>query len=355
MKVVADLSLTATALAPLAPPAWYAPWASPITGTSPALVLDFVAGSYGAGGAEGTLGSVLAFARGTEGSVVDAAGALVSAPPDTARIDHDPATLAPLGLLLETGRTNLISGSAAPVDQTVDVAGVPHVLSFYGTGSVTLSGAYAGTVTGGGAYPVRTVLPFTPAAGALSLAFTGEVTAAQLEEGEAASSYIPAATAPVTRGEDIASVPLGEWFNPSGGTLVFSGALAGAQANDRIVELDDGTTSSRLSLLWNTVLDRPQFQAWDGGALQAAVAPGGNAIGLGNHFRAAVAFSASGEFAVSVNGSAVAVASGGVVPAGLTTLRLGRSAWGAQGLMVAESLTCYPARLPDDELQALSA
>jgi len=88
--------------------------------------------------------------------------------------------------------------------------------------------------------------------------------------------------------------------------------------------------------------------------LQAAIAPVGNSINLGDPFRIAIAYKAN-DFAVSLNGGAIASDTSGVLATGLTTLRLGRSVWGAQGQMIAERVVYYPSRLSDTELQTLSA
>ncbi len=354
MKLTCDFSVTSAPHRPTGSAApWYAPWNSPISNTAPGLVLDFAAGIYGIGGASGTLQSTVALTRSTDGTRTDATGAIEVLGPNVARIDHDATTLARLGLVLETSRTNLFVQSATPATQTITVAAVPHMLSFYGTGTITLSGAHVATVTGTGAYPARTTLAFTPTAGALTLTLSGSITSPQLEEGDSASHYIPTGAAATARAEDVATVPLGSWFNPSQGTLVFSGSMEGALANDRMIEIDSGASSTRFSILWNSVLSKPQFQVWEAGALQAAVAPAGNSIGFGTPFRAAISY-ALNDFAISLNGSAVATDTSGILPTGLTTLRLGRSIWGAQGLMLAESVTYYPARLSDAEVQALS-
>lgn len=354
MKITTDLSITSAPHRPFGPSTpWYAPWNSPITGTAPALVLDFAADAYGTGGASGTLTSTVALTRATDATRIGSTGQIETLGPNTARIDYDPATNARQGLLLESARTNLFVQSGTPAGQTIAVAAVPHVLSFYGTGTITLSGAHTAGVTGTGAFPVRTTFAFTPTAGDLTLAITGSVSSVQLEEGDTASSYIPTGAGATQRGEDVATVPLGSWFNASQGTLVFSGSMAGAQANDRIIEIDSGASSTRLSVLWNSVLSKPQFQVWEAGALQAAVAPGSTAIGFGVPFRVAVAY-ALNDFAVSLNGSAVSQDNSGILPSGLTTLRLGRSIWGAQGLMLAESVVYYPTRLGDAELVSLS-
>jgi len=195
---------------------------------------------------------------------------------------------------------------------------------------------------------------FTPIAGDLNINFSGDISSPQIEQGPVATSYIPTGTTGAQRDNDIASVSLGSWFSPDEGTLVFGGSLEYALANDRIIEIDMGAASTRLSLLWNTVLGKPQFQVWEGGALQAAIAPPGNSIDMGDHFRVAIAYSEN-DFVVSLNGGGVAIDTSGIMPTGLTTLRLGRSVGGAQGQMTAESLIYFPTRLSNSEVQALSA
>lgn len=354
MKLTCDLSLTSAPHRPGASAApWYTPWLSPTSAVIPGLVLDFNVGTYGVAGMIGTLASTMTFSRASQAIRTDQTGALEVLGPDIARIDYDPISLAQTGLMLENTATNLFLQTDAPASQSIAVAAVPHVLSFYGTGTITLSGAHTATVVGTGPYPGRTVYSFTPTAGSLTVTLSGVVQSPQLEEGPAASSFIPTSASAAARSDDIASVPLGGWFDTNAGTLVFDGVLNHALANDRIVELDNGATSTRLSVLWNTVLNKPQFQVWDSGVLQAAIAPGGAAIGFGGNFRVALAYSAD-DFAVSMNGSAAVTDTLGLVPTGLTTLRLGRSVWGAQGLLLAKSVTYYPGRLPDAELQLLS-
>ena len=352
MKVVRDISVTSAPFAAGTP--WDLPWQSPISATNAALVLDFDAGVYGASGQRYPMSNLVNFSRSSDGTHFDDVGSLVTAGSGVARIEHDPVTHAPVGLLLEVGRSNLLVNTGAPANQSVAVAAVPHVLSFYGTGSVSLSGAHAGTYAGSGAFPARVEIPFVPAAGTLDVVFTGQVINPQIEEGGAASSYVASGASSAARADDIATVPLGGWFDGTAGTLVFEGALLDAAANDRLIEIDAGDTSTRLSILWNTSLGLPQFQVWDGGALQAAILPSSSAIVFGDSFRVAIAYSAN-DFAVSMNGSTPVTDTSGTVPNGMTNLRIGRSVWGGQGLLLAESVAYYAGRLSDAELQALSA
>ena len=147
------------------------------------------------------------------------------------RFDHN--TTAPnacRGLLIEEGRTNLVLQSATLATQTRTVTATAHTLSFYGTGTVVLSGARVATVTGTGAFPTRTTFTFTPTSGSLTLTVTGTVQFAQLEAGAFASSYIPTTTGPLFRSADLCSIT-GEdftsFYNEFAGTVLCESILNG--------------------------------------------------------------------------------------------------------------------------------
>jgi hypothetical protein len=75
---------------------------------------------------------------------------------------------------------NLLLNTATLSTQSVTTAAIRYVLSFKGTGSVALSGAYTGSLAGTGASN-RVALAFTSTAASLTLTVTGTVTEAQLE------------------------------------------------------------------------------------------------------------------------------------------------------------------------------
>ena len=122
------------------------------------------------------------------------------------RYDYDPVTGVCRGLLIEEQRTNALLNSDILVTRSAAVTATARTLSFYGTGTVVLSGAHSATVVGTGAFPARTTLTFTPTAGTLTLTVTGTVQFAQLEIGTNASSYIPTTTAALTRSSDLCSI-----------------------------------------------------------------------------------------------------------------------------------------------------
>lgn len=108
---------------------------------------------------------------------------------------YDPITLKSLGLLVEGANSTAVGQhsltSPALVTQTVTVtSGTQYTVSFYGAGSVVLSGAASATVAGLGA-GLRKTYAFT--AGSTSLTFTpsGSVNYPQCEPGPVATSYIP--------------------------------------------------------------------------------------------------------------------------------------------------------------------
>jgi hypothetical protein len=137
--------------------------------------------------------------RATTATRINSSGVIESVSANVPRLDYTDEDCP--SILIEPQRTNLVFPSATATTQNVTVTNVAHVLSFYGTGSVTLSGTGSGTLNGTGAND-RVQLAFTPTAGTLTLTVTGSVTSWQLEEGVGASSYIPTVGSSATRNAD---------------------------------------------------------------------------------------------------------------------------------------------------------
>jgi hypothetical protein len=159
--------------------------------------------------------SLVTFTRASSKTVTNSAGVLETVGIDVPAFDHNPTTGESLGLLVEEQRTNLLLNSATLSTQSVTVAAAANTLSFYGTGTVTLTGvSTAGPLVGTGANN-RVSLTFTPIVGVLVLTVSGSVTNAQLEAGAFPTSYIPTTTAAVTRSADVASITgsaYSSWF-----------------------------------------------------------------------------------------------------------------------------------------------
>jgi len=148
-----------------------------------------------------TLGD-MTVVRATTATRVNASGLIESVAVNVPRIDYTNGSCP--SLLVEPQRTNLVFPSATLTTQTRTVTAAPNTLSFYGTGTIVLSGVHIATLTGTGANN-RVSLTFTPTAGSLILTVTGTVTNAQLELGSYATSYIPTVASSVTRNADIIS------------------------------------------------------------------------------------------------------------------------------------------------------
>lgn len=141
----------------------------------------------------------LAIVRNTTATRINEYGVREVVPANKVRIDY--SNNGKPCFLIEPQRTNLVYPSATATTQVRAVTAVAHTLSFYGTGTVTLSGAFSGSLVGTGVNN-RVSLTFTPTAGNLTLTVSGTVTDWQLEAGSNATSYIPTVTGSVTRNND---------------------------------------------------------------------------------------------------------------------------------------------------------
>ncbi len=166
--------------------------------------------------------NLITFTRASSGTYVDSDGLIKTAANNEARFDHDPTTGESLGLLIEEGRTNLFLNSDTLSTQSVTSAATEYTLSFYGTGTVTLSGNATGTLVGTGVNE-RVSLVVTATAGTITATVTGTVEKGQVEEGSFPTSYIPTTNAQATRATDsvsIGSTNFSNFYNQSSGTFV---------------------------------------------------------------------------------------------------------------------------------------
>lgn len=197
-----------------------------------------------------TLDPRITFTRASSGSYFDSNGLIQIAAINTPRFDHNPFTGESLGLLIEEQRTNLLLNSATLSTQSVTVVNTAYTLSFYGTGSIVLSGVHSATVNGSGTFPTRTTLTFTPTAGTLTLTVSGTVQYAQLEVGNFATSWIPTTGASATRAADIAVMTgtnFSSWYRQDEGTILaeYRYLVAGI-TNQCPFSLDNGTSNETI-------------------------------------------------------------------------------------------------------------
>jgi len=290
--------------------------------------------------------------------VYNPAAAFASAAYYGPRFDYDPTTLAPLGLLIEEARTNLLLNSATLSTQNVTTTAQAYTLSFYGTGTVTLSGtSTAGPLVGTGVFPNRVSLTFTPTAGTLTLTVSGTVSNAQLEAGGFATSYIFTAGASVTRSADVATMVgnnFTNWYNQTTGTFAAS-FNASANANATYMSASNGSIVQNSIHIDN---DSGNMRAvyYSGSAEVAALVLG--AIGTaGTANKIATAYAVN-DFAASRNGGTVVTDSAGALPVSLTQLNIGvddRLSAIYYTSNHIKSISYYNTRLTNAQLQAVSA
>jgi len=139
--------------------------------------------------------------RATTATRVNSSGLVENVATGIPRVDY---TGGVANILLEPQRTNRLLNSATVVTQTITTTAVANTLSFYGTGTITLSGTFSGSLVGTGTSN-RVSLIFTPTVGNLVLTVSGTCTNGQLETGSYATSYIPTTTSTVTRVADTMS------------------------------------------------------------------------------------------------------------------------------------------------------
>jgi hypothetical protein len=267
-------------------------------------------------------------------------------------VDYDVVTHVATGLLYELAATNMLLNSAALSTQTVAVANLTtYTLSFWGTGTVTLTGAStAGPLTGSSA-TTRVSLTFSTTSTSLTLTVTGTVSNAQLELGTVPTSPILTFGATVTRVADnytflLSTIPaLGSEYS------IYARFSTPNIANGKYaVALTDGTANEIAGFVANTTA-------------RLAVVDGGVAVGaiIGPTLVANTAASAAARIklndcAMSVGGGAAAFDTTVTLPT-VTEVRFGGTGnnVASTASFYIEKLMILPRGLSDAELAAKSA
>jgi hypothetical protein len=294
---------------------------------------------------------LVTFTRASSKTVTNSAGVLETVGIDAPAFDHNPTTGESLGLLVEEQRSNLLLNSATLSTQSVTVAAAANTLSFYGTGTVTLTGvSTAGPLVGTGANN-RVSLTFTPIVGVLILTVSGSVTNAQLEAGAFPTSYIPTTTAAVTRSADVASITgsaFSSWYSQSEGTVFAEGRLVN---NGVIIVVHDGSFDNRKPQLNLGAIGSADANYVAAGSLVASFTQLSSAS-VSNRWATAYAVD---NFGFSSNGLAPAQDSSGALPSGNNAMRLGSFQNGSSYANGPIKRICFwPQRLPNSTLRTLT-
>ena len=159
------------------------------------------------------------------------------------------------GVLTEPSRTNLVwpcgYGVAGVTQTTAALTAASYTLSFKGTGSVTGTGGWVGTLNGTGANNTVS-MTVTATAAAATLTVTGSITEMQLELGANNSSVIPTTTAAVTRAVDAASIPASGNITAAAGTMYVEWTPQSILTGDNYIASTTVDASNYTALIYNS-------------------------------------------------------------------------------------------------------
>jgi hypothetical protein len=301
--------------------------------------------------------NLITFTRASSGTYVGSDGLIKTALADVPRFDHDPETGESLGLLIEEQRTNLLLSSDTLVTQSVTVTAAAHTLSFYGTGTVTLSGTHSATVVGTGAYPTRTTLTFTPTAGSLTATVSGTVQYAQLEAGAFPTSYIPTTNATVTRNADVASITganFSSWYRQDEGTVFAEVTPLQTSAGNQFIWRASANDYGSTVFINQTETGNHTFGTSSGGVFDGFTVS--SAYTINQKAQLATGYM-SNNLALSFNGSNVSTDSSATLPLNMNRLDIGSDHLGSNRnkLTTISRLTFFDRRLPNATLQAITS
>lgn len=313
----------------------------------PAMALDFTTA---------TLDSRVTVTRALNTATrVNSSGYIETVNADLPRFNYNPTTLICNGLLIEESRTNillnsLINGTILST-QIVTTSAVAYTLSFYGTGTITLSGSAVAVVTGAGIYPSRKTYTFTPTAGALTCTVTGSVQYAQLEVGSFATSFIPTAGVAVLRNGDAVAMTgtnFSNWYNATQGTFAMTWNTPSSLIDCVPFTTNDGTDNNRIGCD-ATATGFGRIIVTDTGSTQAFGGTGGMTAGK-NTF--CVGYKAN-DFGISKNGGSATTDTSGTVPT-VTQLQIGRRLTSLYINGTVAKLNYWKQKVTTAEIQAFS-
>jgi hypothetical protein len=190
----------------------------------------------------------LNFTRGSGATRTDASGNVVdSQGNNTPRINYkfDEGSY-----LFEEQGTQLYRNTETLSTQVNSLSASTFTVSFYGTGTITFTGAFTGSLIGTGVN-TRVTRTFETSNGILTSTVSGTVTKGQLEENTVAYSYIPNTTGTATRlAESYGRSGLGGLINSQEGSFYLNiKALTNDLTNRSISIILDG--ENRITFFYN--------------------------------------------------------------------------------------------------------
>lgn len=291
-----------------------------------------------------------AFSRASTATRVNESGAIESMGVNVPRMDYTDASCP--SLLLEPSSINIYLNSAVLVNQGVTTTATSYTVSFYGTGSITFSGSYSGSLVGSGLTD-RVSKTFTAASGTLTSTVSGTVTDGQCEAKTYATSYIPTSGTAVTRSADNCSGS-GDvnTFNSPEGVLYAELAALVDDGTSRDISVSDGTSSNYARISLSNAVGNIEYNIVVGGSTQAS---GVSTMTQTNFNKIAVKWKVN-DFSLWLNGTEVLTDSiGSTFPAStLTTLNFNRGSGANPMYGKFKGVQVYTSALSDADLTTLT-
>lgn len=259
------------------------------------------------------------FSRTTKGTRINKDGLVEVIDIDTPRLDYSDGNCPKL--LLEKQATNLYVNSATLVTQSVTTTATSYTVTFYGTGTITFSGSYVGSLVGT-SYNDRVSLTFTASSGTLINTVSGDVRNAQIELGTVATSYIDSLGISTTRTKDnaylynypqLTSYPFTVYAEAeieAFGNVPFS--ITDSAANNKYL-LVSFTSSSSIGVLRRDAATNDSDYHF------------GYSWAIGQNVKVAIAFINATSYRLFINGDEIAyITSGGSIPFSHNDIILGQ-------------------------------
>jgi hypothetical protein len=246
-------------------------------------------------------------------------------------------------LLLEPQQTQLYGETATIATQTKTVTAVEHTVGFYGTGTITFTGTYAGSLVGTGIND-RVELTFTPTAGSLISTVSGSVTSGQLVTGAYLGSYIPnTTTGTITRIVDSASgAGDSSTFNDLEGVLFLEISALSNNLTYRSISI-----SGHINLFYSNVSNTLIANNSSGASISHQLTD------ITSFNKIAFKYKEN-DFALWINGLEVGTDNSGTTGNSLSFLNFDNSAGGSKWYGNIKQLQYFNTALTDSELTALT-
>jgi len=175
---------------------------------------------------------------------------------------------------------------------------------------------------------------------------------AQLEQGDYPTSYIPTNGSTVTRTADVCNnAGTSATFNDSEGCLFVEIAALADDLTSRVISLNDGSTSNRVIILYQTITSAIRVIVSSGGSIEFD--SNTQNYDITNFNKIALKYKEN-DFALWINGTEVSTDTSGLTPIGLNNLEFNDANGTSNFFGKCKQLIYFNEALTDTELETLT-